>query len=151
MRFSLFILIGGLAVTSTLIFHGQEQGEQQIAEDKPGKIVVPTDGPDGVARRDFMRAKLINSQNIFEGLTTANFDLVQDGVKALKSVAAGEKWVQIDDARYQKMTDEFRTTVNRLAVAAEGKNIDAMALRYYQMSTSCIDCHKHIRKAGYEF
>ena len=35
--------------------------------------------------------------------------------------------------------------------AVKTKNLDAIALRYYNMSTSCFDCHQHIRQASYSF
>ena len=126
----------------------QTEPQKQAAQDK--KIEVP-DGPDAVARRDFMRTKLMYSQNILEGLTTGNFRLINNGIKELQLVTEGEKWVEVDDVRYSKLTEDFKTSVERLAKASESKNIDATAMRYYQMSTSCIDCHKHIRKVGYRF
>ena len=57
----------------------------------------------------------------------------------------------IDNDFYRKLTEEFKTTTKRLKEAANSGNIEATAMRYYQMSTSCIDCHQHIRKAHYEF
>ena len=117
---------------------------------KQDKIEIPADDENAIARRDFMRTKLLYSQNIFEGLTTGNFNLIKEGVKEVDKVTQAQQWVEIDDDRYRRMTEEFKTTTRRLAEAAESGNIDATAMRYYQMSTSCNDCHKHIRKVGYE-
>lgn len=139
-------LLAGLFVW--IPFAVQEPQEEKSGSDD--KIVIPSYGPEAISRRDFMRTKLMYSQNIFEGLTTGDFDLIQSGVEELQRVTEGEKWVQIDDERYRKLTEDFNTTIRRLAGAAESGNIDATALRYFQMSTSCIDCHKHIRKADYD-
>ncbi len=124
--------------------------EKQGVPDRDDKVEIPIDDENAVARRDFMRTKLLYSQNIFEGLTTGNFKLIKDGIREVDNITAAQQWVEIDDDRYRKMTEDFKTTTRRLAEAAESGNIDATALRYYQMSTSCIDCHKHIRKVGYE-
>jgi cytochrome c556 len=98
-----------------------------------------------------MRTKLLFTQNIFEGLTTGDFTLIKNGIKEVQGITAGEQWVAIDDDLYRKLTEDFKTTIKHLNAAAESGNLDAVALRYYQMSTSCIDCHQHMREAAYEF
>ena len=143
------VLVSALLVV--LPFHLQEQQqEQQQKQESDRKIEIPRSGPDAVARRDFMRTKLMFAQNILEGLTTGDLDLIEHGVREIRMVTEGAEWVQIDDDRYRKLTEEFKTAAKYLAEAAESGNIEATALRYYQMSTSCIDCHKHIRVANYD-
>ena len=155
MRLVFIFAFAGLAALSPITFQEQNQeqqkqeGKQESQKQDKKKIEIPSDGPEAVARRDFMRTKLMYSKNVFEGLTTGDFDLVQEGLKELRTVTEGGKWVRIDDPRYRKLEQDFKTTLDRLGEAAESENIDATALRYYQMSTSCIDCHKHIRKADY--
>ena len=114
-------------------------------------ITLPEQDPDSISRRDFMRTKLMYSQNIFEGLTTGDFNTIETAIKEVQMVTEGEQWVAIDNDQYRKLTEEFKTTVQRLAEAAKSKKIDATALRFYAMSNSCIDCHKHIRRVGYDF
>lgn len=146
-----FILIFGFfafASASTLVFDQQSPDDDKRQQDD--KVEIPDDG-NAIARRDFMRTKLMYSQNIFEGLTTGNFKLINAGIKEVSGITEAERWVTIDDERYQKLTEDFKTTVKRLQAAAKTGNIEATALRYYQMSTSCIDCHQHIRIAQYEF
>ena len=132
---------------------GQQQDDtkkQEGKQDDDDKIVIPKQGEDAVARRDFMRLKLMYTQVIFEGLTTGDFDKIKNGVKEVQTVTRGSQWVAIDNETYRKLTEEFERAAKRLAEAAESGNIDATAMRYYQMSTSCIDCHKHIRVANYD-
>lgn len=146
------MLIAGIACFTFAAVQGQQDQEEEgkKKQDKE-KIEIPQDGPDAIARRDFMRTKLMYSQNIFEGLTTGDFELIRDGVSEVKKITEGARWVQIDNDKYRKLTADFETTIRRLEEAVEGKNIEATALRYYQMSTSCIDCHQHLRLARYEF
>lgn len=106
---------------------------------------------DTISRRDFMRTKLMFSQRLFEGLTTGDFDMIDRSVKEIQSITAASQWVAIDSDPYRKLTEEFNEATRRLAEAAKSRNIDATALRYYNLSTSCIDCHRHLRQASYEF
>lgn len=115
------------------------------------KVVIPGDDENAVARRDSMRTKLLFSQNILHGLTTGNFQKIKDGVKGVHEITEGEAWIAIDDDKYRELTAEFKTTIKRLGEAVDSGNLEATSLRFYNMSTSCIDCHQHIRKANYEF
>ena len=132
-----------------LIVQDQDSAKQEKKQDD--KIVIPGDGENAIARRDFMRTKLMYSQNIFEGLTTGDFELINAGIMEVNGITEAEKWIEIDNDDYRKLTEDFKTSVKRLQAAAESENIEATALRYYQMSTSCIDCHAHIRISGYQF
>ena len=140
-----------MIVTITLLPFSMALFQEQESEKSDDKIVIPHRDENTIARRDFMRTKLLYSQNIFEGMTTGNTELIKQGIEEVQSITKAEQWVAIDDVRYQKLTDEFNTAVKRLETAAKSGNLEAIALRYYQMSTNCIDCHQHIRKADYEF
>ena len=143
---SLIVILSAVIMSVPTVFQQQESPPAT-----KGKIEVQDHGPDAIARRDYMRTKLMYSQNILEGLTRGNFKLIKNGIDEIQTVTAGEQWITIDNEQYKKLTEDFKTATKRLKVAAETGNIEATALRYYQLSTSCIDCHLHIRKVGYEF
>ena len=147
-RYSTAIAVCFAWLISVPAFLVTQETEKPKQDDK---IVLPAQDPDTIARRDFMRTKLMYSQNIFEGLTTGDFELIKSGIREVQRVTGGQQWVTIQNEQYKKLTEEFKTTTTRLMEAAESGNIEATALRYYEMSTSCIDCHRHIRKAGYQF
>lgn len=126
----------------------QDQDKQQDPDDT---IVIPADDTNAASRRDFMRTKLMFTQNIFEGLTTGDFDAIEKAIQEVHNITQGSQWVAIDNDRYRQLTQDFEVTTKRLMEAAKTRNLDAIALRYYNMSTSCIDCHNHIRQARYEF
>lgn len=148
-RFIAVSVVSAFAFFAGVSFQDQDQESGQ-QEETQKRIVRPAIDDDDVERRDFMRTKLLITQNIFEGLTIGDFDLIDAGIEKVKSVTRAESWIAIDDDIYRHLTDDFTTTVERLEAAAKTKNIDAIALRYYEMSTSCIDCHKHVREAEYE-
>jgi hypothetical protein len=140
-NFSMLLVVA--LVSTTLAFQENQQ--------EKNRIVIPHDDENTIARRDFMRSKLLYAQNIFAGLTAGDFMRIKAGIKEVQGITEGEKWVAIDNDLYRKLTEDFKTTTQRLSDAAESGNLEAVALRYYQMSTSCIDCHKHIREAAYQF
>lgn len=146
-----FLVLGAVLPLAIFTLQGNGQDEQPRPDQTKDQVVIPLGDDNAVARRDFMRTKLQFAQNIFEGLTTGDFKQIKAGIKEVQGITEGEKWVAIDNDFYRKLTEDFKTTTKRLSEAAESGNIDAVALRYYQMSTSCIDCHKHIREAAYEF
>ena len=112
---------------------------------------LPVPDESSIERRDFMRTKLMYSQNIFEGLTVRNFELIERGIQEVEQVLEAEQWVAIDNEDYRKLTEEFKTSLKRMKVTAQSKNIEATALRFYDMSNRCIDCHQHLRHAQYHF
>ncbi len=135
------------AVASVMLWRWQESSA--APQDQTPSAKRPQDS-DAVSRRDFMRTKLMYTQNIFEGLTTGDFDAIKIGVRNLSMVTEGALWVAIENADYTRLSDEFKTATRRLMTAAETGNIESTALRFYELSTSCIDCHQHIRKARYD-
>lgn len=141
------VLAGSIAATSMTWTVHQDPAKDQ-GEDR---LTLPLQDDDAPSRRDFMRTKLLFTQNIFEGLTTGDFKAIETAIMEVQRVTEGEQWISIDNENYRKLTEEFNTSTRRLMAAAKSKNIDATALRYYEMSTRCIDCHKHIRNARYEY
>ena len=137
------------SITAASISWAPNQDASQKQDDD--RVTLPLQDEDAMSRRDFMRTKLLYTQNIFEGLTTGDFKAIETAVEEVQRVTEGEQWIAIDNENYRKLTEEFTTSTKRLMNAAKTKNIDATALRYYEMSTRCIDCHKHIRNARYEY
>jgi len=96
------------------------------------------------ARRDYMRAKLNYTQAILEGLSTQDYDLIIRGADEVKRITEGALWAAIDSDDYRRMSDQLRESADRLRTMAEDKNLEGSALRFFDMTLSCIDCHKHI-------
>jgi len=140
-RYWTLVLLIAVPATGFAMAWQQEEG---------GKTANPHD-PNLIARRDFMRSKLMYSQLMLEGLTTADFAMVNEAIANMKAVAGGEMWVAIDDdPDYRDLTQDFQQAIDRLQKAADTNSIDATMMRFYQLNTTCIDCHKHIRARGYK-
>jgi hypothetical protein len=144
-----FLSVACVSFLVTLLFPLATIPTEPAQDRVQDPIPVPKEG--GVERRSFMRTKLNFTQNILEGLTMAEFGLIAHGIDELESVLDAEQWVTIDNEDYRQLVGEFRTAVQRLRSASETKNIEATALRFYDMSTRCIDCHQHLQRSGYSY
>lgn len=97
------------------------------------------------SRRDFMKTKLMFAQNILEGLSTRNHDLIRRGASEIERITQAEGWLVSDTAEYKHLSDDLRTIATRLVKAADEKNLEAAAFRYFDMTTNCMDCHDYSR------
>jgi hypothetical protein len=145
----LLLLLTLLPLTVLLTAQSQEPGKPDDSAQSQPQIPVPDEL--AIERRDFMRTKLLYSQNIFEGLTIRDFDLIKRSIRDTEQLLEAEEWVAIDNEDYRRLTDEFKTALKRLKITAKTENVEATALRFYELSTRCIDCHQHLRHAKYQF
>lgn len=152
-RFLWVAVLGSLAAGSIALPSRQPADPQETprVQDEEKMVIPPQDPADVIARRDFMRTKLMFTNNLFKGLTLGDIEAIEEAVSEIEMITEGSEWVAIDNDQYRKLTDDFKTATARLKVAVKTKNLDAIALRYYNLSTSCLDCHKHIREASYSF
>jgi hypothetical protein len=104
---------------------------------------------DSLSRRDFMRMKLNYTQNILEGLSTRDFGLIISGAEEVERITQAEAWNSNDFADYQKISDELRSVATHLKKAGQKSNLEAAALRYFELTMKCMDCHQYLRKADF--
>ena len=95
---------------------------------------------------EFMRAKLIHSQKVLEGLTTENFELIAINSQAISLLSRDESWQVLQTPEYLSRSVEFRRTVDALTAAAKQKNLDGAALAYIDVTLKCVECHKYVRR-----
>ena len=93
----------------------------------------------------FMRAKLIASSQVLEGLCTEDFELIAKGARSLKKVSSAERWRVSNDIMFRQHSAEYRTSIDRLVKAAEKKQIDSAALAWTKTTLNCIECHRWVR------
>ncbi len=124
---------------------GQQEQDPLPQGEVPQKQQRPDD-PDTIARRDYMRAKLMYTQNIIEGLTQKDFAGIQTAAEEIKKITESAAWNVVDSDEYRFQSREFQRTVDDLVHAAEGRNIEATTLRFIGLTTKCVDCHEHLRR-----
>lgn len=96
------------------------------------------------ARKQFMRGKLLSNQKIVEGLSLKDFGLVKEGAEGVTALVKGQHWFVLETEEYKNYSREMEQAARMLEVAAKDKNIEAAALRYFDLTLNCIDCHRYL-------
>lgn len=132
MRRFLFAAAGVLAlVTSAALL--TRAAEKQPAPRQPNQV------------RDFMRAKLVHSERVLEGLTLQDFDLVAKHAQELSLLSQAAQWQVLQTPEYLHRSQEFRRIADRLTAAAREKNLDGATLAYVELTMECVQCHRYVR------
>ncbi|MFM7072477.1 MAG: hypothetical protein ACKO38_11875 [Planctomycetota bacterium] len=95
---------------------------------------------------EFMRAKLVHSQKVLEGLAVENFDQIAKNAQDLSLLSQAATWQVLQTAEYRDRSTEFRRSADALAEAAKKKNLEGAALAYVDMTMKCVNCHKYVRQ-----
>jgi len=93
----------------------------------------------------FMRAKLSHSQKVLEGLALEDFKEIAASSNQLKLLSLDVNWQVMQTEEYIRQSKEFRRAADGLTEAAEKKNLDGAVLAYFQLTQSCVSCHKYVR------
>jgi hypothetical protein len=96
-----------------------------------------------------MRAKLFNTQRLLESLVMADYAAIQRDADALSRITEKEivSWQMGVQPEYAKQATFFVLSVRGLQEAASGRNIDAALHEYTALTSSCVHCHAHVRRA----
>ncbi len=94
----------------------------------------------------FMRAKLVGSQKVLDGLVTEDFQLIKNGAQSMKQMSLAVQWPTADDAVYQHYGTEFRLQCDKLVELADEQNLQGTHYTFLQMTTTCVNCHSYVRK-----
>lgn len=95
--------------------------------------------------QDAMLAKLAYSKSVLEGIVTEDFALVESSAQKLAALSQSVDWKVRQSPEYQEHTREFDRQARAIEKAARDKNIDGATLAYFQMTLSCVSCHRHVR------
>ena len=97
--------------------------------------------------KSFMIRKLDDSREIIAGLATEDFDLISKSAQDLMLLSHESEWNVIQSPPYVRMSSEFRGAAERLRDNANNKNLDGSTLAYFEVTLSCVRCHKYVRKS----
>lgn len=94
----------------------------------------------------WMKQKLTYSQEILAGLAKEDFDLIKKNAMAMKGLNKIEFFVRQRPEGYRTQLKTFQFSVDQLINSAEDDNLDGATLAFTQMTISCVNCHKELRK-----
>jgi hypothetical protein len=97
-------------------------------------------------RNELMVAKLKHAKQLLEGIALADFKMIQRSAEELIQLSKTAEWRAVQSPRYELYTNEFRRAGEDLVQKARAKNIDGVTLHYFEMTMSCVRCHKYLRE-----
>jgi len=95
-----------------------------------------------------MRAKLAHSQDVLEGLSLADYDLIAKGAQELSLVSQAASWQVLQTEEYARQSAEFRRSCDTLRRAAREENLDSALLAWMEVTMKCVQCHRYVRDAA---
>lgn len=122
----IIIFTTALILAGTANLNAQDQGQEQNVE-------------------TFMRAKLVHSQKVLEGLTSDDLEMVAKNAQEMSLLSLASTWQVIETPEYARRSSEFRRAVDDLRKAAREDNLDGATLSFVNVTLKCVECHKYVR------
>lgn len=110
-----------------------------------GIVALAGEPKAGPSFRDTMRFKLHFAQGVLEGITTEKFPLVVTNSAKLAQLACSTEWKARTAPEYERFTADFIRHTAALGMAAQNRSVDAASVAHFQLTVSCVDCHRHLR------
>lgn len=98
-----------------------------------------------VRDKNVMKFKLYYAQGALEAIATENYSLLATNAQKLGALTKQVSWRIRHTPEYERLTTDFRRQTDALAKAAKDKNVDAATVAYFQMTVSCVTCHRYLR------
>lgn len=95
---------------------------------------------------ELMRKKLQTAQLLLEGLALQDFKKLDRAADDLTMISKRAEWRVVNTPEYSRYSEELRRSCDDIVAAAKKKNIDAATLGYLKLTTTCVECHKHLRE-----
>jgi cytochrome c556 len=92
-----------------------------------------------------MREKLLHTQRVLEALTTSDYDMLSRESVALSRIAESPTWAELKTRELRIFTDNFLKAVADLADASKRRDLDAAAVDYSALVTTCYQCHRQLK------
>ncbi|MCI0379779.1 MAG: hypothetical protein L0215_19420 [Gemmataceae bacterium] len=101
-------------------------------------------GGEGLGK--LMQEKLNSSKLLLEGIALCDFTKIGNSAEKLIQVSKSAEWFVLKTPRYELHSNEFRRAAEVIVQKAKDKNLDGVALAYFDMTMSCIRCHRYVRE-----
>ncbi len=92
-----------------------------------------------------MRAKLMSTQKVVEGLMDGDFGVIRKGGLELQRICDATGWRSHDDQVYGHYRAELKRSAIKMVEQADAASLDGAAYGYMHTLTTCINCHDHCR------
>ena len=110
---------------------GQEQKTPETTENQPSV---------------WMRKKLDFSRNILAGLASEDFDKVAANAQAMQGMSKFEEFIRGKIPGYRTQLEVFQDANEEIIRQAQNDNVEGATLAFTQLTMSCVNCHKQLRR-----
>lgn len=111
-----------------------------------GATIYAQNEPGTKPLKMFMQLKLEPAKQILEGIATEDYDLINRSAQRIRTLTLDENWMTIQTPEYKQQSKDFQRAIAMISDAAKQRNIDRATLGYVQMTLSCVECHRGLRK-----
>jgi hypothetical protein len=111
-----------------------------------GLWLAQADDPKDNPRTKLMKQKLVHAQKLLEGLAIQDFTILERNSDDLGMLSKKAEWQVVATPEYARYSEDLRRHCADIAAAAKKKNIDLATLGYLKLTTTCVECHKHLRE-----
>jgi hypothetical protein len=106
---------------------------------------TPPERAPEIRDKNVMKFKLSYAQGALEAIATENYSLLATNAQRLSALTKEVSGRIRHTPDYERLTTDFRRQTDALTKAAKDNNVDAATVAYFQMTVSCVTCHKHLR------
>jgi hypothetical protein len=131
-------VILGVVITATLAAPAAAQEQPARKEAEPTRF------------SRWMDVKVEEAQKIFASLARADFKSIVASTEKLKAIGALEGFVRRGVPGYRTQLRSFEFAVAEIQLQAERENIEGVTMGFNQLTLSCVNCHKQLRRATVE-
>jgi hypothetical protein len=98
----------------------------------------------------WMDFKVEESQEVFASLARADFKAIAASAEKLKALNALERFVRRGVPGYGTQLRSFEFAVDEIQQQAKRENLEGVTMGFNQLTLSCVNCHKQLRRAAKE-
>lgn len=103
----------------------------------------------GNMAEQLMHRKSSAMQDILDGMVRGDLRRVSTAAKKMKDYGGTIEWY-LSYTEYDKLGEEFRTSVNALQAASERRDVESAKEAVLKLERSCIECHMVMNKRNME-
>jgi len=119
--------------------------QAQKKSEAPIKIARPQEVEEPKEFDFWMTAKLRESQAIFAGLASADYQAIAESANTLSTLSKVERFVRKRNPDYGVQLRTFEFATAEIEKQANEENMEGVVLGFNQLTLSCVNCHKQLR------
>lgn len=117
------------------------RAEANVTVNAPGNVPKEAHAGQSV----WMRVKMKRADGILEGLAQGDFNAIKVNAQTMQRFGRMERWARVKSEEYQTHLRAFDQANRDLIRQADEQNLEGATLAFFQLTTSCVQCHQVVR------